>query len=205
MKPLLAFQSKFNFFDIAIIKLSMSRVGETVHPSDLHFFYDPRIDVFGVSYKPEDIVTIPTLEVLKAPQKIILPLEQEFPKNDPFIQSVFTETNIQAIQNGIIGQVKKRGYKIGPQSLEDVMSLMKGAVLEGYVYTDMRSFQAELLRIDTIVVALAVPGIIANIGLHLRNYYSFDKNPVNELPLPEPSVTHNGSGSELPGYINKFW
>lgn len=180
-------------------------IRENTHPSDAVIHYDPRIDVFGASYRADDIVTIPIEQITQRPQRISAPLGIDFPRSDPFIQAIFSESNIAAIQDGIIKQVAKRGYKIGTQSEDDLILIIKEVLEDGYAYTDVSSLKAEMLRIDTISVARAVPTIIANIVMHIRNYNAIDVNPVNELALPAPSVPQNGRGREMPGYINKFW
>lgn len=178
-------------------------IRENVHPSDAVLYYDPRIDAFGASYKAEDIVTLPPPRNILNPRNVRAPAG--YPKSDAFIQAIFSESNLQTLQDGIIKQVAKKGYKIGPQSEDDLLLILKEVVDDGFAYTDSRSLYAEMLRIDTIVVARTVPMIVANITMHIRNYNSFDVNPVNELPLPAPSVTHNDRGREMPGFINKYW
>lgn len=176
-----------------------------IHPAELWLYNDPRIDVFGSSYIPEDIVKVPMQQILQTPEKGLPPLELEFSKSDPFIRAMFSDLNINAIQDGIIRQVAKKGYKIGVQSEDDLIILIKDVIGSGYAYKDLSSLQSEILRVDTTVVAKAVTNVIPNIGLYIRNIKSFDVNPVNELPLPAPSVTHNGKGRETPGFINKYW
>ena len=178
---------------------------ENLHPADLWLYNDPRVDVFGPSYRAEDIVKVPVQQILENLQEPTVSIELELSKSDPFIRAVFSNLNIAAIQTGIIGQVAKKGYKIGPQSVDDIVLLIKQVVGEGYACNDLRSLQSELLRVDTTVVANAVTNVLPNIGMYIRNYNTFDVNPVNELPLPVPSVTKNGKGRETPGFINKYW
>lgn len=192
-------------FSFIQIPTSFMATRVNIHPADLWLYNDPRIDAFGASYKSEDIVKVPMQKILQTPQKGLPPLEQEFSKSDPLIRALFSDANIDAIQDGIIGQIAKKGYKIGRQSEDDIIILIKDVLGTGYAYKDMKSMQSEILRIDTYVVAKAVANVIPNIGMYIRNLKSFDVNPVNELPLPVPSATHNGKGRETPGFINKYW
>ncbi len=115
----------------------------------------------------------------------------------------FSNQNIKLVHEAIINSVKnKKGVNIGKQSDEQLRILMEKQLQSSRPFSDY-SDEQNMAYINSQVIDIATNVISNNITEHLHSVRSFEKNPVNELPLP--ILTMKDSQKSLPGFINKYW
>jgi len=178
------------------------------HPADLsQLDHDNRPAFFGDKFNATSVIDLPPIKkLIESGYKTRVTSNNEIYKQTPIARAIFSNANVAAIQRSLINEVAKKGYVIDTQSPTEIFDILNDIVAEGYNGACCESperMRAEVLRIDTTLIAYAVPNIINNLESHLLYLNTIDRNPVNELSLPElPSKGDPDEPEGLLGDIN---